>query len=86
MRILQINTYDIGGGRAPSPEASTKTIILWAEETLLSVGRQYGDDTHVVQIEKYPQCEIDKTAQPYQCDLPAWLIERSNYTPIATLP
>ncbi len=64
MRILQISTCDIGGGA----EAVSRNLHLFyrqmTEGAILAVGRKYGEEPGVMQIEKYPLVGVNEPANP----------------------
>lgn len=65
MKILQINTCDLGGGA----EGVSRNLHLFyydtVDEAALAVGRKYGDDPGVVQIDRYPLVGKNKTAHSH---------------------
>ena len=59
MDVLQVNTYDRGGGAA-AVALSLHGEYRKTEEAVLAVGRRYCNELGVVQIEKNPEAEMNK--------------------------
>ncbi len=64
MKILQVNTYDRGGGAA-AVARDLHGEYRRTEEAILAVGRRYGNEPGVVQIEKSPEAEMSKELLPF---------------------
>lgn len=57
MRVLQVNTYDLGGGAEAVCRSLHLSYRSLGADAYLAVGRRYGDDPGVAQIERYPEAE-----------------------------
>ena len=70
MKILQVNTYDLGGGAAAVCRGLHLNYLNLGEEARLAVGRMYGNDPDTFQFDQCSEAEISKTTLPR--------IERTN--------
>lgn len=64
MKILQVNTYDLGGGAAAVSRGLHLNYLNLGEEARLAVGRMYGSDPGTFQFDTCPEAELSKTALP----------------------
>ena len=62
VRILQVNTYDLGGGAAAVSRGLHINYRRLGEEARLAVGRMYGNDPDTFQLDPFSEAELSKTS------------------------
>lgn len=61
MKILQVNTYDLGGGAAAVGRGLHVNYRRMGEDARLAVGRMYGSDPDTFQLDPFPEAELSKS-------------------------